>query len=101
MPAPKGVAGVGHIVVADVVGDVLTDEQIVGVVRTLICFPLGECTGVEYFQRADTTFHRPVEVGVLVFHELTLKALDLVVIGEVRIGVERASLSSSAPSHQR
>ena len=31
-----------------------------------------------------------MEVGVLVFNELTLKALDLVVVGEVGIGVEGA-----------
>ncbi len=84
------VSGVRHVVVADVVGDVLTNEKVVGVVSPLISFSFGEGTGVQHFQRADTAFYRPVEVGVLVFHELTLKALDLIVVGEVGISIERA-----------
>ena len=81
---------VRNVVVADVVRNVLPDEQVVRVVGALVGLTLGEGTGVEDFEGANTAFDGPVHVGVFVFNKLLLKPLDLVVVAEIGISVERA-----------
>ena len=86
----RRVSGVRHVVVADVVRDVLADEQVVRVIGTLIGLAIGECTGVQDFESTNAAFDGPMHVGVLVLNKLPLKPLDLVVIAEVGVSVERA-----------
>ena len=68
----------------------MSDEQVIRVVGSLVGLALGERTGVEHFKRAYTALDSPVHVGVLVFNELLFEALNLIVIAQVRVGVEGA-----------
>ena len=47
------VARVGHRAVADVIGQVLADKQVAGVIDDLVGFPVGIRTGIDEFELAQ------------------------------------------------
>ena len=81
---------VGHVVVADVVGNILADEQVVRIVGSLIGLPVSKCPGIDDIECTQPALKGPVEAGVIVLDVVPLEALDLVVIIEVGVGVKRA-----------
>ena len=81
---------VGHIIVTNVVRNVLANKQVVRVVRTLIGLTLRERTGVKDLEGTDPAFNGPVDVRVLVLNEFFLEPLYLVVIAQIGVSVEGA-----------
>ena len=81
---------VRDVVVTNVIGNVLTDKQVVRVIGALVGLALGEGTGVEDFKGANTALNSSVYVGVFVFNKLLFEALNLIVITEIGVGIERA-----------
>ena len=82
------IGGVRHIVVTDIVRDILTDIEVIGVIDVLIRIAVGIGTGVEDFQGGNTTFRSPVKAVEVIVEFFGLEALYLKI---TEVGVSGAS----------
>ena len=80
---------IGYRIVADIVGQVLADEEIVRIVDHLFRCPLSIRTGVDGFEGAEAAVHRPGGVAELVLGAFRREADDVVIV-QFRIGGEHA-----------
>jgi len=76
-------------VVTDIVRQVLTDKEVVGIVNCLVRRPVSIRTGVQSFQRTEAAFQRPGRVVELVLNVLWREANDVIIV-QIRVGGENA-----------
>lgn len=86
---PMARAGIGNRTVTDVIRQILTDEEIVGIVDALIGFTVGIGTGVNRIEHAKAAFQRPGRIVEGIFHFILFIALDFQ-IAERRVREEDA-----------
>ncbi len=80
---------IGDVVVADVVRQVLADEQVVGVVDDLVRVAIRECAGIQELQFTDGQAGGPGRVAERVLDLVGAEAFDRV-LADAGIGEEHA-----------
>lgn len=80
-----------HRRIADIIGKILTNEQVIGIIDPLLGLTIGVSPGIDHIEHRQPAFNRPAGIRKVVFEPVLFEALDFQSINvEFRIDKEHA-----------